>query len=178
MRCVDLLRAACVALLLALGTARAAEQASKLAFLGFEIVDEQPQASDADVLARRLAAIDEQFRAALEKNGLYDVVDRAPAKPMLDKLRAQQEFLYRCNGCLGDVGRRLDVPLVAVGWVQKVSNLILNLNIEIHDTATDRIVLTKSVDLRGNTDQTWARAVSFMVRDMAEKRKRDPGYGR
>jgi hypothetical protein len=30
-------------------------------------------------------------------------------------------------------------------------------------------VLNKSVDLRGNTDETWRRGVSFLVRSMVEK---------
>jgi hypothetical protein len=53
--------------------------------------------------------------------------------------------------------------------VQKVSNLILNLNIEIRDASTGRAVLAKSVDRRGNTDQSWQRGVDFLVRDMVEK---------
>jgi len=32
-------------------------------------------------------------------------------------------------------------------------------------------VLTKSVDLRGNTDQSWQRGIDFMVRDMVEKKQ-------
>jgi hypothetical protein len=39
-------------------------------------------------------------------------------------------------------------------------------------------VLSKSVDLRGNTDETWARGVNFMLRDWVERRARNPNYGR
>lgn len=174
---LTLLRTACMGVALVAGTTVFAQTMPALAVLGFELVDEQPGASDLAILARRLAAIDAQFRAALEEQGLYKVVDRAPAQAMIDKLRSEQEYIYRCNGCLGEIGSKLGVPLVAVGWVQKVSNLILNVNVEIRDTKTDRMVLTKSVDLRGNTDETWARGIAFMVRDMAERRKRNPKYG-
>ena len=58
-----------------------------------------------------------------------------------------------------------------IGWVQKVSNLILNFNIQIEDAATGAVVLNKSVDLRGNTDETWKRAVSYLVRSMVEKKQ-------
>ena len=56
-----------------------------------------------------------------------------------------------------------------IGWVQKVSNLILNINIQIEDAATGAVLLNKSVDLRGNTDETWRRGVSYLVRSMVEK---------
>jgi hypothetical protein len=62
-------------------------------------------------------------------------------------------------------------------WVQKVSELILNLNVQIFDVEADRIIFSKSVDLRGNDDVSWARAVRYLVRDMAEKRERNPRYG-
>ena len=50
-------------------------------------------------------------------------------------------------------------------WVQKVSNLILNLNIEVRDAATDQPVYASSVDIRGNTDESWLRAVDWLVRN-------------
>ena len=56
-------------------------------------------------------------------------------------------------------------------WVQKVSNLILNLNIEVKDVSTGEVTLKKSVDIRGNTDQSWQRGISYMVRDMVEKKQ-------
>jgi hypothetical protein len=62
-------------------------------------------------------------------------------------------------------------------WVQKVSELILNLNVQIYDVKADRVLFSKSVDMRGNENQSWTRAVRYLVRDMAEKRERNPSYG-
>ena len=62
-------------------------------------------------------------------------------------------------------------------WVQKVSELILNLNVQIYDIKAQKVVFSKSVDMRGNEDQSWTRAVHYLVRDMAEKRERNPRYG-
>jgi hypothetical protein len=42
-----------------------------------------------------------------------------------------------------------------------VSNLILNMNVYMADVRSGRVLLTKSVDLRGNTDDSWSR--SFAV---------------
>jgi hypothetical protein len=58
-----------------------------------------------------------------------------------------------------------------LAWVQKVSNLILNINVKVLDAETGQVVLAKSVDLRGNNDQSWQRGIDFMVRDMVEKKQ-------
>jgi hypothetical protein len=49
------------------------------------------------------------------------------------------------------------------GWVQKVSNLILNMNIVVRDAKTGQIILSKSVDMRGNTEESWSRALDWLV---------------
>ncbi len=97
--------------------------------------------------------------------------------PLQASLRAQQEFLYRCDDCVQQVGRLLGVELAMSAWVQKVSELILNLNVQIHDVRSGTLVMSKSVDMRGNEDASWNRAVTYLVRDMAEKRARNPRYG-
>lgn len=55
--------------------------------------------------------------------------------------------------------------------------LILNLNVQIYDVKAQKVVFSKSVDMRGNNDVSWRRAVPYLVRDMAEKRERNPSYG-
>ena len=68
--------------------------------------------------------------------------------------------------------------LVGTGWVQRVGNLILNLNLQIQDVRSERLVLTKSVDIRGDNDTSWQRGIAYMLRDMEERRQRQPAYGR
>ena len=68
-----------------------------------------------------------------------------------------------CNGCEIEFGRRLGVPTIAFGWVQKVSNLILNINLVVRDTATGRILAAGSVDIRGNTDESWRRGGIYLL---------------
>ena len=57
--------------------------------------------------------------------------------------------------------------------VQKVSNLILNMKVYIRDAHTGQLVTSMSVDLRGNTDETWFRAASYLLRN----RLLAPNYG-
>ena len=99
---------------------------------------------------------------------LYRVVDLGPASALIKKYQSEVQ-LHACNGCELDIARSPHADRVLIGWVQKVSNLILNINIQIEDAATGTVLLNKSVDLRGNTDETWRRGVSFLVRSMVEK---------
>jgi hypothetical protein len=164
--------------------ARAAEPAGaaverplrSLAVLDVELVDDQNTPTTRAATEARLPRAGAQLRQELAARHLYRIVDVAPARALQQRLREQQDYLYRCADCAEQVGRLLGVDLVMAAWVQKVSELILNFNVEVHEVATQRIALSKSVDLRGNQDDSWARAVRFLVRDMAEKRERNPGY--
>jgi len=148
-----------------------------LVVLDFELVDEQnnPLTKAAQEIRLRNAGL--QLQRELSERNLYRVVDPARTEQLQRELRLQQEYLYRCDDCAAQVGRLADVDLVMQTWVQKVSELILNLNVQIYDVAAGRVVFTKSVDLRGNDDVSWNRAVRFLVRDMTEKRERNPKYG-
>ncbi|RZS52212.1 DUF3280 domain-containing protein [Sphaerotilus mobilis] len=151
-----------------------------LAFIGFEVIDEQPDASRWPALRGRAERIGLQMAEGLQARGLYEVRDLAPAEDALQRTRDANEFLHRCNACLSEIGAAAGARLVGVGWVQRVSNLILNINLGIWDVSdpnADRMVLTKSVDIRGDNDESWRRGVGFMLRDMVERRERQPRYG-
>ena len=47
--------------------------------------------------------------------------------------------------------------------MQKVSNLILNINLQVRDVGTGRLVAAGSVDIRGNTDESWRRGVAYLL---------------
>ena len=166
------LRLACAALLCAalwIAPAQAlGAELKTIAILDFELVDDQHELSPATVEYQRLRAIRDQLQEEFAESRLYRVVDRAPASELIKKYQSETQ-LHACNGCELDIARSLHVDRVLIGWVQKVSNLILNINIQIEDAATGAVLLKKSVDLRGNTDETWRRGVSFLVRSMVEK---------
>jgi hypothetical protein len=148
-----------------------------LAVLDVELVDDQdnPLTKQAQEIRLRNAVV--QLRDELAQRQLYRIVDTSPAKELLESLRSQHEFLYRCDDCAEQVGKQLGAELVMTPWVQKVSELILNFNVQILDVKAGKLVFTKSVDMRGNQDESWKRAVRFLVRDMAEKRALNPRYG-
>jgi hypothetical protein len=148
-----------------------------IAVLDFELLDDHnnPATKAAQVVRLHNATL--QLRQELQARRLYDVMDSSPSHDLQDKLRSQQEFMYRCDDCAAQIGALLDADLVMTPWVQKVSELILNLNVQIYDVKAGKVIFSKSVDMRGNQDQSWSRAVRYLVRDMAEKRDRNPRYG-
>ena len=48
--------------------------------------------------------------------------------------------------------------------MQKVSNLILNENVYINETQTGGVYFGQSVDIRGNTDESWVRGIRYLLR--------------
>lgn len=149
--------------------AKAADNDLKsIAILDFELLDEQRDLAPATVEYQRLIVARDQLAESFSKEGLYRVVDLEPAAELMKRLKSEQR-LHECNGCEIDIAKVVKADRVLVGWVQKVSNLILNLNIQIEDTATGAVVFITSVDMRGNTDESWRRGVSYLVRRMVEK---------
>jgi hypothetical protein len=162
------LRAALCAMLSTACASTSGAGLKSIAILDFELVDDQHELAPATSEFQRLAEIRDQLQQAFTANQLYRVVDTSPAQALIAQSRSRSA-LRDCNGCELDIAQALQADRVLIGWVQKVSNLILNINIQIEDAATGAILLNKSVDLRGNTDETWRRGVAALVTSMVEK---------
>lgn len=159
---------ACLALFVS--NATHAQPLKSIAVFNFELLDDQHELSPAYAEYARLPVISDQLREAFTRSGLYRVVDNKPEMALIERYRASQ-LLYACNGCELGIGKALHADRVLIGWVQKVSNLILNINIAIKDVATGEVVLNKSVDRRGNTDGTWRRGIDYLVKSMVDKQQ-------
>jgi hypothetical protein len=109
----------------------------------------------------RLRMASDRLRRELVATGAYVLVDRTPAASAVKAAG----FLHGCNGCEADIARELGAEIAMTGTVQKVSNLILNINVFVTDVATRKRIGAASVDIRGNTDESWARGVSYLVRN-------------
>lgn len=135
-----------------------------IAVFDLELENSSPLPPQPAELAR-LARIGEDFRAALTASGRYRVVDTGPVKADV----ARRASIRGCNGCELELGQRLGADLIAHGWVQKVSNLILNLNLVVEDARTGRVLRAGSADMRGNTDESWDRALRYLLRERVLK---------
>jgi hypothetical protein len=103
---------------------------------------------------RRLDALDENLSRLLEAHGFSIVPLDATTSE-----KAQRVHLYGCNGCEADLAAAIGAEIAVTGLVQKVSNLILNITLVARDGRSGQILGTASADMRGNTDQTWSRAL-------------------
>jgi len=156
-------------MLMASGPARA--DPPKVAVFDLELVDTSLQGevygprTDEE---RRLMSTGDQLRKAIAESGKFAVLDIAPVNAA-----AHQSNLQACGGCDVKLARELGADLYITGVVQKVSNLILNVNVYLHDAQTGRVVTAASADMRGNTDESWSRATHYLVRE----RLLAPNYG-
>lgn len=129
-----------------------------VAVFGFALTNTSPAPSTPEELAR-LQRLDQQLKSGLRDH--FQVVDVGPVQNRL----AGVDSIRGCNGCELDLARQLGAEQVAYGWVQKVSNLILNVNLVVEEASTGRTLRAESVDIRGNTDESWSRGLRYLLNE-------------
>jgi hypothetical protein len=158
-------------LLAGLSRTASASDLRSIVVLDFDLQDDTAiQGGPVDTVAqeRRLGLINAALRKELIDRKLYRVIDNAPAAQRIAETRKQQD-LHACNGCERDIARELGGERVMVCWVDKVSNLIININIGVTDVETGKKLLIRSADVRGNTDDSWLRAIRRLAGEIEEK---------
>ncbi|MGF6380702.1 hypothetical protein OKW31_003680 [Paraburkholderia atlantica] len=148
-----------------IGVVPARAEPVTIAVLNCGLIDDNAAYNDADTnraQAARIEMVSNTVRAQLDASQRYRVADNGRASELIARLGAAQD-LMTCDGCARQVGRALGVEQVGVCWVQKVSNLILNLNLRVEDVASGKTLFQRSVDIRGNTDLSWRRGASALV---------------
>ena len=133
----------------------------RVAFFGFDLINSslEPRHPLED---RRLLMLDHLFREKLDASGRFKVVT---IPPDMQKEIAEGPAIRTCNGCQRDLARKIGADWAAWGTVQKVSNLILNINVYMQDAETGKLSFIKSVDIRGNTDESWRHGLDYLVRN-------------
>lgn len=154
---------ASVLTLAALSASGACADAAKpsVALLEMKLInDNEGLDPTSDAERARQVMIAEQFKKALTDSGRYTVV------PGTDDIKAEvakNQALGECGGCEVEFGKKLGADRVAWVTVQKISNLILNLNVYMVDVAANKMAFIHSVDIRGNTDETWSRSLKYLM---------------
>lgn len=143
------------------GSSAAQAAPLRLAFLGVSLQnDNEKLEPTTDAERQRVAALGRQFTSAVAASGEYSIV------PLTDDIRARiarGQPVGNCGGCEADFGKALKADRVAWIRVQKVSNLILNMNLYVADPNTERYTFIKSVDIRSNTDESWSRSLTYLL---------------
>lgn len=161
-----LLSGACAAsLALALGLAgpAAARPAGSGSVMAVVFLDTSTEGAMNGVRAdetARLAMVERLLGEAFAEEGI-EMIDRAPVQAALDRVQNPAN----CNGCDAKAARELGVDLAVSAEVQKVSNLILTINVFVRDAATGRMLRAGNADIRGNTDDSWRRGLGWILRN-------------
>jgi hypothetical protein len=160
------MRFACLLLGLMLASAASAApvdwQGRKAAFFGVTFIDTShegelngPRADE----GARVEQAEAQIAAALEEHGL-ELVDLGPVAEELARTANPSD----CNGCELRMAERLGADLAVVAEVQKVSNLILSMNVVVRAAESGETVRALAVDIRGNTDESWRHGIGYVLR--------------
>lgn len=155
---------ASIALICLVVTAATAEirKDATVAFLGLTFLDSStegafngPRQDETD----RLVLLEEEVRTQFTNQGLT-LLDLAPIAEELESTTNPGN----CYGCEIRMARKLGADYVLVGVVQKVSNLILTMNLVMRDVGTEKVVAYRVVDIRSNSDESWLRGIRYILK--------------
>jgi len=147
--------------LMLVATSAGAQQ--RVAFFGITLLDTSLQSSTSEAAPaepERIAMLERLVTERFLEEG-YVFVDLEPVRQKIDR-RAN---LAKCNGCDSRIAATLGADYSLVGEVQKVSNLILAINLQLRSAETGRMVRGGVVDIRGNTDESWMRGMRYILKN-------------
>jgi hypothetical protein len=104
----------------------------------------------------RLQLLTAELRDTLAASGRYTVIPLpAPASAEL----------LRCSECAITKAAQNGAELAMVGLVQKVSTLILKMTLTLREVPSGAVRDSWTADFRGNTDESWQRALRWLLRN-------------
>lgn len=134
-----------------------------MAFFGLTLLDTSLQSSAAGDSAAELARLTGLERMVAERFAAegYTLIDVEPARKEIDRV----VNLAKCYGCDTRIAAGLGAEYSLVGEVQKVSDLILAINLQLRDAESGEMVKGGVVDIRGNTDESWQRGMRYILKN-------------
>lgn len=140
---------------------------AKVAVLDFQLVDTSLEGeingiNPAETV--RLGILAPRLRSAIASEPGFTGLDVGPSVAA-----AQLGQLDNCKRCIADLGQKLGADIIIIGTVQKVSNLILNINAQAHDIRIGKVVAGGSADIRGNNDEMWNRGIDALWRNTLKR---------
>ncbi|WP_290648483.1 DUF3280 domain-containing protein [Aquisalimonas sp.] len=163
--------AAMFGVLLAWSDALPAERRS-LVVLDFGIVDttrgEPSYSPYEEDDGQRLKMAAEVMREALADHEDYRLVDHGPLEAAVEDATNGRRHLHRCPACQVAVAQALGAEVVMAGSVQKVSNLILVMSVELREVEIGETIRRGQVHMRGNVDESWRRAAVSLLKHHLE----------
>ncbi len=127
------------------------------------VVPGAPEPQEAE--EKRLKLVGERLRDHLVQSGRFVIVDVTPVAG-----KAAAANLQACGGCADAFAHELGADYAFTGFVHKVSELVLSMNVYVHEAATSAPVASASVDMRGNTDESWRRGIDYLYENVLSPR--------
>ena len=149
----------CAGVLLCFGrVATAAEAPAKIAVFPFDILDTsgegaRPGQEDRAATATALLA------KTLKATGRYEPVDLGSFAKEVASLQRPDE----CGECWAAVAKKAGARLEVLPSVHKVSTLITLMTLWFADVTTMQYVARVEGQIRGDTDEAYARGIAFLV---------------
>lgn len=156
-----------VVLLALVAACPAAAAEHKVAVFDFELIDSSLQGSMQGKDAAQEARLDRmapKLRDDIASVDGYSIVDVGPVESQADDANLQS-----CGNCALKFAGEVGADIAVVGTVQKVSNLILNINAYAFDVKSGKAVARGSADIRSNTDESWDRGLRYLFENTLKK---------
>ena len=109
--------------------------------------------------AERIRATTEALRNELEETGKYEALDLSADRERIAKIGYQRS----CVTCFMDVARERGADVAVFGTVNKISTLILSMDIKVLSVETGKEVARGIADIRGDNDRAWLRGMQWLV---------------
>lgn len=139
--------------------------AQKTAVLPFDMRDASqdgeyvPQFKPADL--ERLKLVAEELKTLMTKDERYEVMDLTPWAADIDKAYP----FSKCDGCDLEIGQKAGADLAVMGYVDKLSDALISLQVFVRDVKSGEMVKTMSAEIRGNTDELWLHGIRYLWRN-------------
>jgi hypothetical protein len=119
-----------------------------------------PQKPSAEEIAR-LGVVNDELLKILKSDARFEIIDRAPIAKDIETAAP----LHQCNGCEVDLAKKVGGQIAVTGLIDKQSATLLNMTIGFIDVESGKLQRTASVVIQGNTDDTWLRAVRWIMKN-------------
>jgi hypothetical protein len=135
----------------------------KLAVFDFELDDFSaggPIAGESPTETAMLRRATILARERLAQSGLFEIIDGSASTHEM----VTSHWLRKCNGCEAEIARKLGADMSFIAFFRKISVMEQYLEFQIRDARTGVLMNISQTDLRGETDESWSRAVVWLIR--------------
>jgi hypothetical protein len=132
--------------------------ATRAAVFDIELQDTSGEQST-PAQAERIRATTEALRRELSETGRYETVDLSADSDRIAKLGYQRS----CMTCFMDVARERGAEVAVFSTVNKISTLILSMEIKVMSVETGKEINRGVADIRGDNDRAWLRGMQWLV---------------